>query len=86
MDVTQLVIVIISSVLAVLLVFLGIQVFYILKEFRHSIQKVNKMLDDAGRVTGTVGDSVVNMSGFINGLKTGLTAISSFRGKGDHHE
>jgi hypothetical protein len=53
---------------------------------RHSIQKVNKMLDDAGKVTGTVGDSMVNMAGFINGLKAGLTAISSLRGKGEQHE
>jgi len=81
MEPTQLFIIIISSALAALLIILGIQVFYILKEFRKSIEKVNSMLDDAHKVTGTVSDSVVNMAGFVNGLKAGLSAISSFREK-----
>jgi hypothetical protein len=83
MDTTQLVIVIISSALTALLIILGIQVFYILKEMRRSIQKVNKMLDDAGKITGTVGDGVVNISGFVNGLKAGISAISQLKGKGE---
>jgi hypothetical protein len=81
MEPTQLVIIIISSALAALLIVLGIQVYYILKEFRRSIEKVNSMLDDAHKVTGTVSDSVVNMAGFVNGLKAGLSAIASFREK-----
>jgi hypothetical protein len=82
METTQLVIIIISTALTALLILLGIQVFYILKEIRRSIMKVNKMLDDAGKVSGSVSDGVVNMSGFINGLKAGISAISSLK-KGD---
>jgi hypothetical protein len=83
MDTTQFVIVIVTVTLASLLVILGIQVFFILKEVRISIQKVNKMLDDMGKVSGSVSDGVVNMTGFINGLKTGLSAIASLRSKGE---
>ena len=86
MDNTQIAIIIISSVLTVMLVFLGIQLFYILREIRRSIQKVNKMLDDAGKVSGSVSDGLVNMSGFINGLKAGIGAIASLKGKGEDHE
>lgn len=79
MDTTQFIIVIVVSVLTTLFVVLGIQVFYILKEIRISIQKVNRMLDDMGKVSGTVGNSVSNLGGFINGLKSGITAITSLR-------
>ena len=85
MESTQLVIIIVSLTLTALVVILGIQVFYILKEVRSSIRKVNKMLDDMGKVSGTVGDGVVNMAGFVNGLKSGLSAIASLRGKGEDH-
>jgi hypothetical protein len=86
MEPTQLVIIIISITLAALFVILGIQVFYILKEIRNSLQKVNKMLDDMGKVSGTVGDGVVNIGGFVNGLKAGLSAIAMMKGKGGSND
>lgn len=77
MDPTQLTIIIISFALAILLIVLGIQVWYILKEMRISLQKVNKMLDDAGKVSGAVSEGVVGMTGFVKGLKTGINAITT---------
>jgi hypothetical protein len=82
MDATQLTIIIISFALAILLIVLGIQVWYILKEIRLSLKKMNKMLDDAGRVSGAVSEGVVGMSGFVNGLKTGISAVTSLM----HHK
>jgi hypothetical protein len=83
METTQLIIIIVTVAITALLIILGIQVFYILKEMRVSLKKVNKMLDDAGRVTGTVGDSVTNFGGFMNGLKAGFSAIAALKGKKD---
>lgn len=86
MEPTQLVIIIISLTLAALFVILGIQVYHILTEVRTSLRKVNKMLDDMGRVSGTVGDTVSNVGGFVSGLKAGLSAIATLRGKGGSDE
>lgn len=86
MDPIQLTIIIISFALAILLIVLGIQLWYILKEMKISLQKINKMLDDAGKVTGTVSEGVESMSGFISGIKTGLSLITSLRHKGENHE
>jgi uncharacterized protein YoxC len=87
MDPTQLTIIIISFALAILLVVLGIQVWYILKEMRRSLQKVNKMLDDAGKVSGAVSEGVIGMTGFVNGLKTGINAITTLiHHKEEKHE
>ncbi len=86
MDPVQLTIVIISFALALLFIVLGIQVWYILKEMRLSLQKMNKMLDDAGKVSGTISEGIVGMSGFVNGLKTGMNAITSLLHKKEDGE
>lgn len=81
MDPVQLTIIIISFILTLLLVLLGVQVWYILKEIRTAIFKTNTMLDDAKKVTGTVGDSVSSMSGVVSGIKAALSVFKSFRKK-----
>jgi len=99
MDPTQIIIVFVSVTLTTIIAILSIQVWNILKEFRISIQKmngildestisvqkVNKMLDDAGKVSGTVSEGVVQASGFINGIKTGISVLSSLTGKFTRH-
>jgi len=85
MDIVQLVIIVISFILTTVIVILSVQVWYILKEIRFSVHKMNKMLDDAGRVTEVVGDSAEGLSGFMNGIKTGMSIISSLK-KGEKHE
>lgn len=81
MDPVQITIVVISFILTGLFIFLGVQIWYIFKEMRISLQKVNKMLDDAGKVTGTVSSGVAGLSGIAAGLKAGLSFISNFRKK-----
>jgi hypothetical protein len=83
MDPIQLTIIGVSVTLTILLVVLGIQVFYILKEIRFSVQKTNKMLDDAGKVSGTVSEGVTSMSGFMNGIRSGLQMITALQKKGE---
>lgn len=85
MDPVQITIIVISFILTTLIVVLGVQVWFILKEIRVSMQKMNKMLDDAGKVSGAVSEGVVGMSGFVNGLKTGIQAVSSILHKDEKH-
>jgi len=81
MDPVQLTIIIISFVLTTLVVILSIQVWHIMGEFRASIQKVNKMLDDGGKVTGVISDSATSVAGFVSGIKTGMNVLSIFKKK-----
>lgn len=81
MDPVQITIIVISFILTLLLVLLGVQVWYILKEIRTAIVKSNTMLDDAKKVTGTVGDSVASLSGVVSGIKAALSVFKSFRPK-----
>ncbi len=86
MDPVQLTIIIISFILTLLLVLLGIQVWYILKEIRTGIMKTNTMLDDAKKVTSTVGDSVSSMSGIVSGIKAAFSVFKTFKKKSDGEE
>lgn len=85
MDPVQFTIVVISFILTFLFVFLGIQVWHILKEMKIGLQKMNKMLDDMGKMTGTVGEGFSSLGSFVSGIKSGLSLFTSLR-KGDDHE
>ena len=79
MDTAQMAMIFVVLVLTGLLVATGFQFFKILGEFRKSIQKVNKMLDDSGVVTETVSKSVAGLTGVGAGIKTALSVFSFFK-------
>lgn len=82
-DPAQTALFLIIIVLAILLVVLGIQVFYILRELRKTISKANKVLDDTGVITESVSKPVSSLSTLISGIKTGATIASIIKGKKD---
>lgn len=86
MDPVQLTIIVISFILTLLLVVLGAQVWYILKEIRIAMTKTNTIIDDAKKVTGTVGDSVSSMSGVVSGIKAALSVFKTFRKKNEDND
>ncbi len=47
----QILLIIVIAILTILLMIVGIQVFLILKELRCSIERVNKILNDAGKIS-----------------------------------
>lgn len=81
MDPVQITIIAISFILTLLLVVLSIQVWYIFKEIRTSFTKMNGMLDDAKKVTSTIGDSVSGMAGMASGIRAALSVFKVFKKK-----
>ncbi len=79
METTQVLIIVIVSVLAIILAAIGIQFFIILKDLSRSIEKVNKMLDDGNLVSNTVARSVTGISGVVSGVKAGLSVLNFFK-------
>jgi hypothetical protein len=74
-DLSQTLLVIVITALTILLTFIGVQIIYILREIRRSIEKVNKMLDDAGMITESIAHPIAGLGGMIDGLKSGVKAI-----------
>lgn len=86
MEPLTLVTIAVVTLLTLLFLALGIQVWFILKEFRISMQKINLMLDDGLKVTGTIGDGAENVQGLVNGLKAGFSLMSSMKKRGGEDE
>ena len=75
------VIIFVSLTITTLIVVLGVQVFYILKEVRTAMEKVNQMLDDGTKVSSAMTNTVEGATGVVNGLVSGLSFISNLTSK-----
>lgn len=81
MDTAQVILLAVVIVLTFLLLFLGFQVFFILREFKDTIAKLNKVLDDAGVISESVSTPIASLSTIVTGVKTGLSLASLLKGK-----
>lgn len=77
MDMTQILLLTVVALLSLLLVVLGVQVFLILKELKNTLSKANKVLDDAGVISGSISRPVESLSTVLSGVKIG-SLIASF--------
>ncbi|MBI5045018.1 MAG: hypothetical protein HZC02_03765 [Candidatus Levybacteria bacterium] len=68
-DVVQLILFIVIVTLTVLLVVLGVQVFFILRELRKTIQKTNNVLEDTRIITESISKPVSSLSSLSLGIK-----------------
>jgi hypothetical protein len=68
------VLLLVLGILTMLLVVLGIQVYFILKEFRKTVVKANRVLDDTEQITKNVSAPLASLST----LSTTLQASSVF--------
>ena len=69
MEPTQILLAVVVTILTGLLVFVGVQVFLILREMQKTLQKLNKILDDAGIVTDSVVKPIIGVANFVEGMK-----------------
>lgn len=69
MELTQILLFSVVVVLTCLLVFLGVQVFFILREARRTMEKINKLLDGANLVSDSVARPIASFANFVDGVK-----------------
>lgn len=77
MDTVQALLIAVVIVLTVMLVVVGFQVFYILRELRKTIDRANKVLSNTESITDSVKAPIATFSSMLIGLKSG-TAIAEF--------
>jgi hypothetical protein len=70
MDTTQLLLTVVLSVTTILLVIVGIQLIFVLKELRITIKKVNGIISGLEKIGLSVEHGFGEMTGFITGFKT----------------
>ncbi len=80
-DPAQMTLFIVIIVLTILILILGVQVFFILRELRQTINKANKVLDDTGVITESVSGPISNLSNMATGIKAGSIIAALFNRK-----
>ncbi|HEV2339608.1 MAG TPA: hypothetical protein VGT05_02445 [Patescibacteria group bacterium] len=84
MDPAQILLSVIIGALSILLIILGIQVFFILREIRKALTKTNKVLDYTESITESVSKPISQLSSLTTGLKIG-SIIAKILTKKKHH-
>jgi len=77
----QVLLFLVVAVLTTLLTLAGIEVIHILREFRESARKMNKIMDDFQLISSSVAKPIAGVSGFVMGLKSGLDVINLIASK-----
>ena len=72
---TEILLILIVFLLTFNLIFVGIYIVLVLKDFRTTLQKLNSVLDDAHEVTAAVKKPVKEVSEIAEGLSAGLRAV-----------
>ncbi|CAN5162751.1 hypothetical protein BH09PAT1_BH09PAT1_0610 [soil metagenome] len=87
-DSVQVILFAVIIILTILLVVLGIQVYFILKEVRNTIDKANKVLSHAGDITENISKPISSLSALSTGIKatTVLSVVKIIRGLMTHDD
>ena len=84
-DAVQAVLLFVIVLLTIILIVLGIQVFFILKDFRKTIVKANRILDTADEITENVAQPLSFLSTFLVSTRS-LSTISKVLKTKKHRE
>jgi len=78
-DTVQLVLLLVIVILTMLLVILGVQVYFILKDLRGTVKKANKVLDTTNNITESVSGPIASVSTLVSGVSTGTLVAKALK-------
>jgi len=81
MDSTQLLLSVVLTVTTILLVVIGIQLIFVLKELQKTMKKVNSIIDNFEKVGISLENSFSEITGFTSGIKTIFKVVDFFHAK-----
>lgn len=71
MDTTQVILLAVIIVLAIFFVVLGFQVYFVLKDIRRTLWRMNRLFDDADDLVGQVKKPIESAGNFFTALTAG---------------
>lgn len=85
MDLTQTILLAVIIILAIALVVIGFQAYYVLKDLRLTLRRMNKFFDETNELVSEVKKPIERAGTFFTALTTGANIISLLK-KGKEHE
>lgn len=85
LDLSQIVLLAVIIVLTIFLVVLGFQVFFILKDLRFTLKRVNQLFDDANQLVTDVKKPIEKAGNFFTALTAGAGIVQLLK-RGSKHE
>lgn len=81
MDTTQLLLTVVLTITTILLVVVGIQFIFVLKELHKIVKKVNEIIEGFEKVGGSVEHGFAEILGFFSGIKTIFKVVDVIHNK-----
>jgi len=81
METTQLLLTIVLTITTILLIVIGIQLIFILKDIRKLLKKVNNIVDEMEKIGFSFEHGLSEVAGFISSIKLIFRLINSFQSK-----
>jgi len=81
MDTTQLLLTVVLTITTILLIVVGIQLIFILRDFRSLLKKVNNITDELEKVGVSLEHGFSEVTGFLSGIKTIFRLINNLHNK-----
>lgn len=75
LDLTQTLVLIVVVILTALLVIIGIQVIFILRDIRQATKRMAKVLDTTDHLINSLNGPVSNLTHMADGLRQGVRAV-----------
>lgn len=75
MDATQLLLTIVLTLSTILLIVIGIQLIFVLREVRKTIAKANKIVEGFESLGGGLQNGLSEVTGFVHGVKTFMKVV-----------
>jgi hypothetical protein len=72
---SQIILVIVVTILSILLVIFSIYIFRILDEIKKTLEKTNEIMVDIKRISRSVAEPIEHASEFVSGLKKGAKLV-----------
>ncbi|MDO8609421.1 MAG: hypothetical protein Q7R95_02650 [bacterium] len=70
MDTTQLLLTVVLTITTILLVIVGVQLIFVLRDLRITIRKINGIIEAFEKIGGSVEHGFGEVFGFLSGIKT----------------
>lgn len=81
MDITQIFLIVTLSVTTIFLIVVGVYLVLALWEFKKALGRVNAIIEGFEKVSGTLGNGMHEVLGFITGTKVIFQALETFNKK-----